>query len=237
MRKFLALLIVPCAALAGTTWTVTQPKWISSVSGKAYATNAQCVAALENNGPGTYKCTATGAVTIIGTGSSPAPGPTPTPPSSPPPPSNVTWVYHDGVFSWGGDWSFEASINYQDTSGVPESGSYDIAVKITGQWGGFQPFAPVFNDSGDTYLVFDLKPTVANQDWQVQFEVAGDVPVGSPIDVLAYGPQPVAGRWATYKIPLSVLGVQNSKSVYKFFIQDETGRSSNLFYVDNIGFE
>jgi hypothetical protein len=110
-------------------------------------------------------------------------------------------------------------------------------VKVTGPWGGFQPYAPSFNATGHKYLVFDLKPTVPNQDWDCMFALAGDKPIGNPVDVLPYGPTPVVGRWATYKIPLSVLGVLNSTSIYKFFIQDQTGRSSNLFYVDNIGFE
>jgi len=236
MHKFLALLIVPCAALAGTTWTVTQPKWISSVSGKAYATNAQCIAALESNGPGTYHCSASGPVVIAGTGGT-TPPPTPAPAPSPPP-SNVAWVYHDGMFTWGGDWSYEASINYQDTNGKATSGSYDIAVKITGQWGGFQPYAPSFNAKGHTYLTFSIKPTVANQAAQVYFEAVGDVPVGVHVDPFdgKYGPPPQPGTWTTYKIPLSDIGVANTM-IYKFAIQDETGRASNVFYLDNVGFE
>jgi hypothetical protein len=151
------------------------------------------------------------------------------------------WVFHDGVFNWGGDYSFSATTNYKDTSGQPQSGPYDIAVTVVAQWGGFQPYAGntvplyAFNDSGYKYLVFDLKPTVANQVWFCMFHSVGDVAIGQPLKINNYGPAPVIGKWATYKIPLSDLGVLNT-SVYKFFIQDTTGLSSNLFYVDNVAF-
>ena len=164
--------------------------------------------------------------------------------TAPPPPSGAFWVYYNGVFNWGGDYSFAASISYNDTSGVPLSGAADIAVTITGSYGAWQPFAggtvPMwnFNDNGYTYLTFALKPTVANQQAQIYFMKVGDIPVGIDIDPFSgkYGPAPKAGVWATYKIPLSDLGVANT-SVYKFAIQDQTGLGHNVFYIDNVGFE
>jgi hypothetical protein len=58
-----------------------------------------------------------------------------------------------------------------------------------------------------------------------------------------YGPAPVVGKWATYKIPLSAVLTQYASgspvfetSVYKFGIQDQTGLGSNVWYVDNVGF-
>lgn len=154
------------------------------------------------------------------------------------------WVYRNGVFNWGGDYSFAASANYHDTSGGPAGGTSDIAVTITSAYGGYLPFAggtvPLWNfdDSPYNYLTFAIKPTVANQALQVYFVKVGDIPVGVVVNPFngKYGPTaPQPGVWSTYRIPLSDLGVQNT-SVYKFALQDQTGLGHNVFYVDNIGF-
>lgn len=155
--------------------------------------------------------------------------------------SNSTdWVYYDGVFNWPGDWSFSATPNYRDTAGGPIEGPYDIAVTVTGQWGAWQPYAP--GESLDTtpykYLIFSLKPTVANQVWDVGFMSAGDTPDGTQaVNIAPYGPAggPVVGQWGSYKIPISAFSLTDT-TVLKFWIQDDTGRSTNLFYVDNVGF-
>jgi hypothetical protein len=162
-------------------------------------------------------------------------------------PPGVFWVYYDGKFNWGGDYSFSASPDYMDTAGVPEDGPYDIAVTVTGPYGGFQPYAggtvPMwdFDDTGYSYLVFDLKPTIANQTWTCMFHAVGDIAIGSGVAVTSYGPAPQVGVWSHYKIPLQDLGVFDNgaptySGVYKFFIQDQTGVATNLFYADNIGF-
>jgi hypothetical protein len=153
------------------------------------------------------------------------------------------WVYHNGTFNWGGDYSFVATANYKDMSGASLSGSYDIAVTVTGAYGGFLPFAgglvPLWNfdSSPYSYLTFAFKPTVANQSAQVFFVKVGDIPVGVVVNPFSgqYGPKPQVGVWSTYKIPLSDLGVKGT-SIYKFAIQDQTGLGHNVFYVDNIGF-
>jgi hypothetical protein len=165
------------------------------------------------------------------------------------------WVYQNGVFNWGGDYSSNATPNYKSTAGSPESGPYDIAVSVTSEWGLFQPYAggtvPTwdFNSTGYNYLTLDLKPTVANQVWNVYFMQVGDHLIlnasgnAEVVNVANYGPAPVVGKWATYKIPLSAVLTQHSSGsavlvtgVYKFAIQDQSGQSRNTWYVDNIGF-
>jgi Calx-beta domain len=164
--------------------------------------------------------------------------------ASAPQSGSTFWVYRNGTFNWGGDYSYAATPNYKDTAGAPASGGYDIAVTVTSAYGGFQPYAggtvPLWNfdDSQYTYLTFSLKPTVANQTAQLYFMKVGDIPVGIDVNPFngKYGPAPQAGIWATYKIPLSDLGVKDT-SVYKFAIQDQTGLGHNVFYIDNLGFE
>lgn len=167
--------------------------------------------------------------------------PPPPPPPPPPPVTGTTFtVYANGVFHWQGDysWGNPISITYNDTSGAPVVGPFDI--KVAG-YGGFQPYAQGnnFDTTPYKYLMFDLKPTVNGQLWDTGFEAVGDVPVGVLIDVLKYGPAPVAGKWATYKIPLGVGGylIPVGSHIYKFMVQDQnTGGTANVWYVDNISF-
>ena len=160
--------------------------------------------------------------------------------------ASTLWVYYNGVFNWGGDWSFSATPNYKDTAGAPLDGPYDTAITITGQWGGWQPYvsgscqsniALCFDTTPYKYLIFSLKPTVANQTWDVMFHSAGDTNDGNVVLVAPYGPTggPVVGQWNSYKIPLSAFALTDT-TVLKFFIQDESGLASNLFYVDDVGF-
>ena len=148
-----------------------------------------------------------------------------------------SWVYHKGTFYWPGDYSFSAKAFYADKTGQTVSGSNSIKVVLSGQWGGFLPFARNwdFDARPYAYLTFSLKPTLPDQKLQVFFEKTGDIPVGKVIDPLRYGPAPVVGQWTTYKIPLSDLGVSGIH-IYKFAIQDQTGLKSNVFYLDDIGF-
>jgi hypothetical protein len=157
--------------------------------------------------------------------------------ASPPPATGTSWVYYNGLFDWPGDYSFSATANYKDTGGGPLSGAYDIKITLTGAWGGWLPYAQNwnFNSAPYTKLTFALKPTVANQTWNVYFVKVGDIPVGVSVDPTKYGPAPVVGQWGTYTIPLADLGVLGM-SIYKFAIHDETGLSSNVWYVDNVGF-
>jgi hypothetical protein len=154
-----------------------------------------------------------------------------------PPPPNTSWVYYDGKFDWPGDYSFVATPDYQDTSGEPLSGPYDIKVTLNGSWGGWLPYALnwTFNSSPYTKLTFALKPTVENQKWNVYFVKIHDVPIGIYVDPSNYGPAPEVGKWGVYTIPLKDLGVEG-QPIYKFCFHDETGLSDNVWYVDNVGF-
>jgi hypothetical protein len=57
------------------------------------------------------------------------------------------------------------------------------------------------------YMILDLKPTVANQTWRLNIVSRlpqGDVYNNAPVELPGrYGPAPVVGQWATYKVPLN----------------------------------
>jgi hypothetical protein len=125
-------------------------------------------------------------------------------------------VYSNGVFSWGGDYSYSAWANYKDSSGVPESGPYDIEITVTGSYGGYQPYAgntvPQWDlEAGSFgYISMDLKPTTNGQVWDlsaISRLPPGDVYPWSHVSITNYGPTPQVGKWATYKIPLSALTI------------------------------
>jgi hypothetical protein len=134
--------------------------------------------------------------------------------------ANATfWVYHNGIFEWLGDFSYPSgsiNINYADITGAPESGPFDIDVSFTMAHSGFQPYAGKTTTAWDMeggsfgYISMDLKPTMAGQDWEI-FIISrlppGDVFPSSNVLLSSYGPAPVVGKWATYKIPLSALTI------------------------------
>jgi hypothetical protein len=131
-------------------------------------------------------------------------------------------VYNNGRYYWAGDYSYGAVINWKDTAGKPESGPYDIAVHIIGQGGGFQPFAgnvvPYYDLEAGAfgYFSIDLKPTVNGQAWRLSMISRlppGDVYPWAAVNLANYGPAPVAGKWATYKIPLSALSIGKTSFV------------------------
>jgi hypothetical protein len=125
-------------------------------------------------------------------------------------------VYANGVYNWAGDFSYSASANYQDTSGNPESGPYDIQITVNSAYGGFQPYAGNVVPQWDLeagsfkYLSVDLKPTIGGQAWQlsaISRLAPGDVYPWASVNIANYGPVPRQGVWATYKIPLSALSI------------------------------
>jgi hypothetical protein len=119
-------------------------------------------------------------------------------------------------------------------------GPYDICCTLNGAWGGWLPYAPgaspSFSLAGFNYLILKLKPTVANQTWLCRAYTAGDVPTTpAPVSLSPYGPAPVVGVWGSYRVPLTALNAVGI-SIEKFAVQDDTGLSTNVWYVDDVGF-
>jgi hypothetical protein len=158
-------------------------------------------------------------------------------------------VYSGGVFYWEGDYSYQGTAAYADTTGDPGSnpaggGPYDVMLTSTAQ-GAWQPWSPggIFDLTPYHYMEFDLKPTIAGESWSMYFEAAGDIAVGVIVGIPSdtkgtYGPAPVAGQWAHYKVPLVNLNVgpgTPNPIIYKFGIKDHlTG--THVFYIDNVKF-
>lgn len=168
--------------------------------------------------------------------------PVTTPPVTTPPAAGAFWIYHNGVFAWPGDYSFNATINYKDSVG----GSPAIGVAITGPWGGWQPFAftsggKAFDTRPYKYLQYCTQPTQAGEVHGTGFDADNDVADGTPIQIVAgsgttkYGPVPQVGVWGCYKIPLADFHFGNPL-ILKFSVTDGTGNVPNKFYVREVAF-
>ncbi len=166
-------------------------------------------------------------------------------------PSTSPNVYVDGVFYWEGDFSFSGIVSYADITGDPEGdsagpGPYDVMWTSAGTGGGWQPYTPdqSFDLTPYNYLQLDLKPTTAGKTWTIYFEKTGDVGVGGqatlPSDANGtYGPTPVVGQWATYKIPLQNMNVgplTSNPSILKFAVGDGAPTPVNVWYANNVKF-
>jgi hypothetical protein len=151
--------------------------------------------------------------------------------------SRPSWVYHEGTFLWDGDFSFSARPYYADKSGAPQASATDIRVEVFAPWGGFQPVARGrdFDPAPFEFLTLAVKPAIPNQQLQIYFQRVGDIPVGVAVNPFKYGPAPEVGQWATYRIPLADFGLGTAR-LYKFAIQDQTGRSGHSFFLNEIGF-
>lgn len=179
-----------------------------------------------------------GTVTVAVTG-------TPATVVTPPPPPTTTWVYYGGKMNWGtnsspNDWSWCGSANYNDASGVPESGAADIQFSLTCANGGWLPYAngKSFDTSNYTSFTFALKPKTANQSWNVYFESVNDTSDGVAVNVPNVDyctPAFAVNTWYVCTFPLSVFGLTN-KTILKFAIHDQTGQSNTVWYIDNVGF-
>ena len=177
-------------------------------------------------------------------------------PPPPPPPGETLKV----VFAQNGatpllpeDYSYSCTDARADISDGGNGNSACIKIALTGMWGGFQPSNDNTHStdfSQCTSIVIDLKPTQPNQQWSLQFLKAGDTPIvgptGQPVRAVlpgAYGPAPVVGQWGRYTIPKALLmtdysagtAVDVSKTMYKGAVQDQSGKTINVWYVDNWG--
>lgn len=197
--------------------------------------------------PGTYTCTpdTSGSSTSSSSGSSTSSSSGSTGSSSGGTASSTYWIYYNGTFSWPGDFSWSLTANYKDTSGVPLSGAYDIKATLTGQWGGWLPYAQNFSFDVSPYNTFTIaiKPNGAAEQFQLFFVKVGDVNLPDSCTIHAsewsqYGPAPKQGAWGVYNIPFSRLclgtGQVGGTTVYKFAVQENSG-NVDTFFVDNVG--
>lgn len=128
--------------------------------------------------------------------------------------------YRNGVSNWSsGDFSYGGSPTWNDTTGAPVGGAFDILFPFPAAGGGFQPYAqgpqtPIYDIElgGFNYLIFDLKRSSLTNTIglsAISRVAPGDVyPWGLVADIGAYCQGTMTtGVWQTYKVPLSALTI------------------------------
>jgi hypothetical protein len=167
-----------------------------------------------------------------------------------------SWIYKDGVFSWPGDWSGSfVKINYKNTSGDP--GTEDISVKVEAPWGFWLPYCPQVGPDINGYhvptcdvapytsITMQLKATIKEQRWSLsvfKYTVTNgvlkdDTMVGMVDDLTPYGGAAKVGEFVTYTVPLADLGASGLHTMYKMLLQDQTGKTGQTWFVNNVAFE
>lgn len=165
-----------------------------------------------------------------------------TPPVTPPPATGTMWLYHDGIFSGAGDYSYgSGSIKY----GVPDPADASVlTVEVLGDEG-WQPRMPGddFNSTGFTILTVKIKPTEPGSTWTAGVEGIGDTnipnPSNGPVNIMQFGPNPaIVGQWNEYNIPLTALGLVNGIHCYKAAFQNQSAANpaTDVVYFNDVGF-
>jgi hypothetical protein len=180
------------------------------------------------------------------------------PPVTPPvvpPATGANQVVANGKNLWTGNMNYGGAQETDNVTGP--DGQPAILITATTPMGadghagggGFQPYYEnppntnnVFNTTGLAFLNMTLAPTRAGQQWSSGFEGANDTPVPGavPIEVETFGPAPVVGKYATYKIPLGAIA---GAMILKFNLQDQMtwgtmpqNALGNQYYIKDIHF-
>lgn len=230
----------PPATIAGKTivsYTVTGPAWVTGTGPTSpimtqggQGTNSYTVVANYSDGSKSPASAASNKVTPLTIGVA----------------STSPYVYWDGVFYWGGDYSYGSNFieSYADQTGAPTAGA-DFMISATNSEG-WQPFAPTnaFDLTPYEYIILRWKPTVANDAMVLRSELVGDKAVGTPVTLqdatyATDGKSPTPGVWGSYKIPLSAMGIgvpAGVPTLYKLQFTNPNGSFARTQYFEQIAF-
>jgi hypothetical protein len=145
----------------------------------------------------------------------------------------TSYLYDDQLRNSWANWSYTGTVVLNSTAS-PFVGTSSISFQPTGAWGAISLHynTGTFNTAAYTSISFAFKATQANQKIGVFFNTGAAPFKKVSLDVYGSPPQ---GAWKVYTIPLSDLGAANT-SVTDFTIQDFSGATGPLFYVDEIYF-
>lgn len=133
----------------------------------------------------------------------------------------AAYAYQNGYSNWDdANYDYGAVVaNYAGTAGNPRGGAHDFEADFTAGGGlnlvAGKPQAPLYDLSlgAFRYLTVDINPG-PNVGYTLFLSLVSRLPPGDVYgwtggvqNVFAYGPPPVANSWATYRIPLSALGM------------------------------
>jgi len=138
-------------------------------------------------------------------------------------------IYTDSLQNSWQDWSWNATLNFNNAGTYFHSGANSISVTINNAWGALSLWHSAFDSTSYTNLTFWINGGASGgQQLQIYAELTG---VTKPSVTL---PTLTANTWQQITVSLSALGVANQPNFIRFSIQDHTGAAQPTFYVDDI---
>ncbi len=139
-------------------------------------------------------------------------------------------LYTDSLQNGWGDWSW-ATVNFNQTA-VVHSGSKAISVNA-GAWEALFLHHDLFDATAFTNLTFWIHGGSAGGQQLVVQAIRGGTSVASG---QAIGPL-TAGTWRQINVPMSVLLPPGTMQIDGFCIQENTGNTAPVFYVDDMALQ
>ncbi|HZQ35155.1 MAG TPA: glycoside hydrolase family 18 protein [Dehalococcoidia bacterium] len=144
-------------------------------------------------------------------------------------------VYHDALASGWSNWSWNASVGFNNSSPV-YGGTKSIKLTVTKAWGALQ----LHSNGGASatqypYLTFAAQASQPGQAFDVAITDTDNRQLGPFVPLSNYGSQPAPGAWTVYTIPVADLGGAG-KQVGGVVLQEAQGKAQPAIYVDEIAF-
>ena len=141
-------------------------------------------------------------------------------------------IYTDSLQNNWQDWSWSCTDDFTNTS-VVHAGANAISVTLTAAWGAFSFHHNDMDSSPYTSLSFWINGGPAGGQRLQLVALLGDTSGGtvagaSNLVALA------ANTWQQVTVSLAALGVANQPTLTRFSLQDLTGSSQPVFYLDDI---
>jgi len=137
-------------------------------------------------------------------------------------------IYADSVQNGWENWSWSSSVDFNSTAKV-HAGAKATAVTMTAGWAGFSLHHADFDSGLYTDLSFWVNGGASGgQQLLLYAELAGVAQPSVNLDPLP------TNAWRQITIPLGSLGVENRPNFSRFNLQDRTGKTSAIFYLDDI---
>jgi hypothetical protein len=143
-------------------------------------------------------------------------------------------LYKNGVTKGWADCSWDADVNYANTSPVYQ-GSQSISFSATAAWGGLQICRATPIPTSLTTVTFAAYASNSGQEYGVWLADSQGNQEGHELLLADYGGEPVPGTWKVYTIPIKDFDTRG-KGIYGVSIEETLGQPQPALYIDNLGF-
>jgi hypothetical protein len=140
-------------------------------------------------------------------------------------------IYNDSLQNGWADWSWTATRSFTNTGTYVHSGSDSISVTL-GAWGGLSLEHTPMDSSPYTNLTFWINGGPSGgQQLRIYAELSSGLQPAINLPVLP------ANTWQQVNFSLAALGVANQATFTRFSIQDTSGGTSPVFYLDDLALQ